>query len=186
MVMLESLQNRLRLRDALPDSEWQIWEHKTLNIHRGVLYWSPSDASLTFAEMENRVRKKVAESYRVSWWRGFAFGVVVHSKAVPPDISAIESTIDTRVSGKGTWQWTVLACSARQTAVGVHTWVEGYLSPVYRQCLDQSESQGWIVGDFKKEKDKLMQFLTSAARIKGYRLKEFETRDGRGGTPQSG
>jgi hypothetical protein len=174
MTVADVLQNRLRLRDDATDGEWQVWEHKTLNTHRGVLYWSPPESGLSYAEMAFRIRERVRTNYRVAWWRGFGFGVVIESKAIPPDISAIESHVDARASGRGTWQWTVLACKVSETAVGVHTWTEGFLSPVYRQLLARCESEGWAVGSFKKEKDRLMQFLTAAARLKGYRLREFE------------
>ena len=86
----------------------------------------------------------------------------------------IDSSIDTRASKKGCWQWTVIAGTESQTAVGIHTWIEGYLSPVYREILKQYESAGWMVGDVKKEKDQLMKFLTSATRLKGIRFREFE------------
>lgn len=174
MTLAEALQTHLRLREDAGDAEWQVWEHKTFNIHRGVLCWRPSRSHLSFAEMTALVRESVKAHYPVSWWRGFGFGVLIEARALPPDLADIDDAIATRAAEKGTWQWTVFACEPARTCIGVHTWTEGYLSPVYRQLIARYESLGWSVGSFKKEKDHLMQFLTAAARIKGHGLHEFE------------
>jgi hypothetical protein len=165
---------KLRLREDTADSQWQVWELKTLNLHRGVLHWRLGASPGSYAELAAEIRRAVRRYFRVSWWRGFGFGVLIESPAIPADISAIEEAIDTRASGLGTWQWTVFACEPQQFAVGVHTWTAGYLSPVYRDVISSFESRGWTVGSFKKEKDRLMQFLLTVASIKGYRVQEFE------------
>lgn len=174
MTPTNAFESRLRLRDEDTSPEWQVWERKTLNIHRGVLHWRPTDAHLTYTEMATEIRRTVKEKFKVSWWRGFGFGVLIDATAIPDDISAIEESVDARASSKGTWQWTVFACEPAQIAVGVHTWTEGYLSPVFRDLLAGYESQGWTVGRFKKEKDALIKFLMAAARLKGFRPREFE------------
>lgn len=163
----------LRLQWRERESDWAIWEHKTFNIHRGVLHWCAPD-NLGFQEIAHVVRQRVKQLFPITWWRGFAFGVLIESPRLPPDVVAIDATIDTRASGQGTWQWTVLAAVDTQTAVGVHTWKAGYLSETYRQLLKHFEAKGYLVGSFKKEKDKLMQFLTMVAGLKGIKFSEFE------------
>ncbi len=173
MSVEEMFQTMLRLREPVAGPEWQIWEHKTFNIHRGVLRWRPQDP-LTFGKMSQAVLEQVKTSFRVSWWRGFGFGVLIEVPALPEDLAAIDATIGTRANSKGTWQWTVLACPTLETAVGVHTWAEGYLAPLYRALIGHFESLRFEVGSFKKDKGALLQFLTGVARLKGLKIAEFE------------
>lgn len=173
MTPTNAFESRLKLRTDSASTEWQLWERKTLNIHRGVLHWRPG-GNLTYAEMATEIRRTIKEKFKVSWWRGFGFGVLIEAGTMPSDIASLESSVDARASSKGTWQWTVFACQPAKIAVGVHTWTEGYLSPVFRDLLAGNESQGWAVGRFKKEKDALMKFLVAAARLKGFQPREFE------------
>ncbi len=167
------LQTKLRLRESGPDHAWRVWEHKTLNLHRGVLHWRPVGESPTFERISRSIRVRVASTYRISWWRGFAFGALVETPTIPKDVEALKSVIDVRDNPKGTWQWTFLVCPPARTTVGVHTWIEGYLSPVYRGLIDLYRAQGYEVGSVRKEKDGLMNFLTSIAAWKGIRFEEF-------------
>jgi hypothetical protein len=174
MVVDDVLQTRLRCRQSGANSDWRIWEHKTFNMHRGVVQWRLNHEAMSYDQMAQAVSERVQESFRLSWWRGFAFGALIESPTIPQDIAKIEATIDTRANSKGTWEWTVLACPQAQITVGVHTWAEVYLSPVYRGLIAYYESIGFQVGSFKKEKDKLMQFLTTVGRFKGPKFVEFE------------
>ncbi len=132
MSVEEVMRSRLYLREDILETEWRLWEHKTLNIHRGVLHWRPTDQFSSLAQMSERVREQAESRFRVSWWRGFAFGALIEAETIPPDLSAMEDWIDTRANRRGTWQWAIYACAPAQIAVGVHTWQEGFLSPVYR------------------------------------------------------
>ncbi len=58
----------------------------------------------------------------------------------------------------------------QKTAFGVHTWREAYLTPVYRSLLDHFRSEGCRIGNFKKEKGPLMNFIISGARLHGAEL----------------
>jgi hypothetical protein len=165
---------RLRRRESVDCQSWHIWERKTLNLHRGVLHWQPVDESLSFETMSQCIRERVKETYRVSWWRGFGFGTLIESPVLPKDIAVIVSNIDTRANSKGTWQWTVIACPPTRIALGIHTWIEAYLSPVYRELIGHYESVGFQVASFKKEKDKFFEFIAAIARLKGQKLDEFE------------
>ena len=167
----EVLQTKLLMRES-STADCQVWEHKTLNIHRGVLKLRFTDRQ-SLSGMSDTVRERVRESFGVSWWRGFGFGAVVESPNIPDDVATIASCIHTRANSRGTWQWIILACGTAETAIGVHTWAEGYLTPVFLRLLGHYESLGYQVGGFKKEKDQLMRFLTAAARLKGFSFKEF-------------
>ncbi len=170
----EVLGSKLRQRELGADPRQKIWEHKTLNIHRGVLQWQVTAESPTLAELSASVRDQIAEAFHVSWWRGFGFGALIEIKSVPKDISTIGSTIDTRTNSKGTWQWTVLTFPETRLVVGTHTWMEGYLSSVYRGLIDHYKGLGFEVGSFAKGQDQLMRFLTTASSLRGFKLAEFE------------
>ncbi len=169
----EVLQQYLKKKPSSADSAWQIWEHKTLNMHRGVLCWNPNPG-LNCTQMVEQVRGQIDSSFHISWWRGFGFGVIIDSPLIPGDIIQIENAIDTRNSEKGTWQWTIFSCKSLKTVFGMHTWAEGYLSTSFRQILSNCESEGYATGIFKKEKDRLMQFLTETASLKGIEFQEFK------------
>jgi len=167
------LETRLSRRSDGESSDWCVWEHKTLNIHRGVLQRRVQDKAYEYAQFMEEVRQHVQACFRYQWWRGFAFGVVIEVSVIPADLPLIEQSIDTRALIKPVWQWNILACQESQLAVGVHTWTEGYLSPLFRQIMERYQDNGYTVGSFKKEKDRLMKFLTSAAALKGMSFEEF-------------
>jgi hypothetical protein len=73
--------------------------------------------------------------------------------------------VDIRENNKGTLQWVILVASHAQTALGVHTWIEGYLSPVYRDILQALAAKGYQIASAKREKDGLMKFLTAVADV---------------------
>ena len=61
-------------------------------------------------------------------------------------------------------QWVVLLSGTdSRTATGVHTWIEGFLSPVYRSILQSLSQSGYTITSVMKEKDGLMRFLTAVA-----------------------
>ncbi len=173
MPLDDAIGTKLRPREPSPGAGWRVWEHKTLNIHRGLLHWQPGEA-VPFRAMAVRIRQQAEALFRVSWWRGFGFGAVLEVPSVPPDLPSIEAAVDGRENPKGTWQWTVLACEPARIAVGVHTWAEGYLTPVYRAVLDGYASRGFEAKPFKKEMDKLLQFLMPLARLRGFRIDEID------------
>jgi len=161
----EIVSEKLQKRIGGSDSEWQMWEVKTFNVHRGVLMWRPEAATLSMSNVEEIVRNKVKESFKRSWWRGFAFGVILDLQSIPDGSETINDSIDIRENGKGTWQWTILSISNIKSTVGVHTWVKGWLTPVYEDLMAHYESCGHQVGTFKKEKGKVLELLTTVARL---------------------
>jgi len=172
----EILSERLRLDEERSTPEWRRWEHRTLNRHRGVLHWRPARDVSSLQEIASAVREQARSWFRVAWWRGFAFGVIVELPRLPGDAASALDSIDTRANAQGTWQWTVLAGSESGAAIGVHTWMEGWLSPPFRGILEYYESLGMSVGRFTKEKDALLRFLTGTASLKGIRFPEFRSK----------
>lgn len=149
------------------------WEYKTFNIHRGVLYLCPK-FSINYSRFAEEVRQKLLSRYKVSWWRGFAFGVVLEVKSIPDDLQTIIDSIDVRNNKKGTWQWVILICHEQKITIAVHTWMAGLLTPVYQEVLKICKSSGYEVKNIKKEKDKVMNFLIKISRLKGLSFKEYE------------
>lgn len=171
----EIIENLLPKHKKRKDEDWTLWEHKTLNIHRAILHWEPA-AELSYPAMSEAVRNKIDETYKISFWRGFAYGVIIDISYMPDKIDMIAESIDTRDNNKGTWQWVILICSETKSIIAIHTWVAGFLTPIYEAVLSSYASLGYKVGDFKKEKDKLMKFLTEIAALKGVRFREYESK----------
>ena len=71
--------------------------------------------------------------------------------------------VDGYENSKGTMQWVVLVSDKERRATGVHTWIEGFLSPAYRTILQSLGQAGWQISSVMKEKDGLMRYLTSVA-----------------------
>jgi hypothetical protein len=80
----------------------------------------------------------------------------------PDDLKAL---VDVRENEQGDLQWVVLVASDVRVALGVHTWVEGYLSPVYRDTFQALAGSGYRVTSVKREKDGVMKFLTGVADV---------------------
>jgi hypothetical protein len=148
-----------------PCSEWRMWEAKTFNVHRGVLLWRPEGTTLSMPNVEELVREKVKACFKRSWWRGFAFGVILDLQSMTDGLETINDSIDIRKNGKGTWQWTILSIRDAQNTVGVHTWIKGWLTPVYQDLMAYYEGCGHRVGSFKKEKGKVLELLTAVAKL---------------------
>jgi len=85
------------------------------------------------------------------------------STSRPYRSSDLKDVVDIRENSRGDVQWVVLAAVDRQVAVGVHTWMETYLSPAYRSILLSLQSAGARITSVRREKDGLMKFLTDVA-----------------------
>ena len=90
-----------------------------------------------------------------------AFGVVIDVPAMRITPDEIEAMIDVRDNRKGTLQWIIVVARSSSAALGVHTWIEGYLSPVYRGVIQQLRADGFDVATATKEKGVLMTVLTN-------------------------
>nr|NJM04325.1 hypothetical protein [Desulfobacula sp.] len=155
------------------EDDWTLWEHKTFNIHRAILYW-PNKSDQTYPEMSDAIRNKIYEKFKVSWWRGFGYGAIIKVPTIPNGIDKIDDSIDIRDNQNGTWQWTILVCQESNSIIAVHTWMAGFLTPIYEALLNSYRTEGYEVGNFKKEKDKLMKFLTKLSALKGVDFRDVE------------
>jgi hypothetical protein len=152
--------DRLKPWPSQAPAGWRFWQYKSLNMHRGILHWDATGAAPKLAELRQQVRKLVPEQFRPSWWRGFGFGVIVSLDVVDDSFQQLADLIDVRNHNKGTWQWMVLHLPSIQSAVGVCTWTEGYLAPVYHDLLAQLSEAGFTCESHKKDMDALMKALT--------------------------
>ncbi len=160
-----AMQRGLRPRNDLSESGWTFWELRTLNLHRvvGLLneYRQFADAHDLGAE----IRAVVSRNFKRSWWRGIAYGVVAEVAAISLSPDDLKILVDIRENSTGTLQWVILVASHARVALGVHTWIEAYLSPVYRGTLQTLAETGYQVASVKREKDGLMKFLTGVADV---------------------
>ena len=63
-----------------------------------------------------------------------------------------------------------------RTAIGVHTWIEAYLSPAYREILRALAADGYNVTRAVRGQDGLWKFLTEASGLKGVEFPEYRDR----------
>lgn len=159
MSISEVLSRRLKPKPAEVPSGWALWEHKTLNIHRGVIEWDSRGSQVCLDSLREEVRDVVRQRFRPSWWRGFGFGVIVTLDVFDESLKDAASLIDVRNTSKGCWQWLVLSFPAAQSAIGVQTWTEGYLAVTYQDVLAELESSGIHCQSLKRDMDAFVKGL---------------------------
>jgi hypothetical protein len=169
------MERGLRPRVDVREPGWTFWELRTLNRHRVVGLVTEHRQFADVHDLEAEIRTVVARHFKSSWWRGMAFGVVGDVPALTLSPDDLKLLVDVRDTARGTWQWVILVAGGARAALGVHTWIEAYLSPVYRGILQALATTGYHVATAKKEKDGLMRFLTGAADVE-VALHSFGTR----------
>lgn len=149
------------LTPKIPVSEltWRLWEKKNLNIHRGVVEWVVDQEFESINEIALRIRDGVKTEFRPGWLRGFGFGTVLHFKSLSKDFDQICGHIDTRNKKNGVWQWAILQFDESKVAVGIHTWLSGYLRPVYDSILARLKHEGYECHTAEAEVDQLIAIL---------------------------
>jgi hypothetical protein len=155
----------LHRRSDLAEQGWTFWERRTVNIHRVVGLLRASTSARDVNELDAQLRLALARNFKRAWWRGIAYGVVANVGALTFTPEDLKVLVDGYENPKGTMQWVILLsgdADARH-ATGVHTWIEGYLSPVYRAVLHALNERGYQVASARKEKDGLMRALTRVA-----------------------
>jgi hypothetical protein len=167
---------RLRRRDDIPEQVWSFWELKNLNMHRVVGHLRATRSYSGPGELEQDLRDAVARHFRRSWWRGMAYGVIVD--AVPLEsLESVMDVVDMRDNRRGTLQWVILISPDSRAAVAVHTWIEGYLSPVYRSVLERLEEQKVDVSRMTRPKDGIVGLLFDVADLRAAAV-SFNVRQG--------
>jgi hypothetical protein len=175
----------LRPRNDLREPGSTFWELRTLNLHRVVGFLQHSRQFADARDLESTIRGSVTRNFKCSWWRGMGLGVVAQVATIPLSVDDLKVLVDVRENSKGTMQWAILVTSDTHVAIGVHTWMETYLSPVYRGILEGLAEAGCRVSSATRNKDGLMQLLTGVADLEaallslGTRRQAFpEFRDG--------
>ena len=155
----------LALRADLTVPDWTFWELRTLNRHRvaGLLRARRPFASVQ--QLNDEIRGVLSREFKRAWWRGIAYGVVVDISTISLKAEDLKALVDVRENSRGDVQWVVLAAVDRQVALGVHTWMQAYLSPAYEAILLSLQSARFRITSVKREKDGLMKFLTGVADI---------------------
>ena len=153
---------------------YALWEIRRLQLHRGVVYLrseTPSSAS----EIHERLRSIVADEFnlRWTWLRGFGFGAVIHTKSLPSDLHLLENCIDRRNRLCGVFQWVVFVSDEPAVAFGIHTWMEGYLSGIYRALLATVRAREIPCEAFVRDKGAFFAYAQRIVRLKGVSLAEF-------------
>jgi len=153
----------LELRTDLVVPDWTFWELRTLNRHRVVALFEAHRSFGSVQELDDEIRGVLSREFKRSWWRGIAYGVVVDVSTISLKPDDLKALVDVRENSRGDVQWVVLTAVDRQIAVGVHTWIEAYLTPAYQAILLSLKSARFRVTSVKREKDGLMKFLTGVA-----------------------
>ncbi|HYM92411.1 MAG TPA: hypothetical protein VEW91_12345 [bacterium] len=160
-----AVQRALRPRNDLREPGWTFWELRTLNMHRVVGLLNGPRQFADARDLEAEIRGVVSRNFKRSWWRGMAYGVVAEVATISLSPDDLKMLVDVRENEKGTLQWVILVASEARVTLGVHTWIEGYLSPVYRATLQALAETGYQVASAQREKDGLMKFLTAGADV---------------------
>ena len=160
-------QKGLRLRSDLSDPGRTFWELRTLNRHRIVGLLRGEKTFADAHELEVEIRSAISHNFKRAWWRGLAYGAVVELEKFSWSPKDLEAMVDIYENSNGVLQWVVLVAADSRSAVGVHTWMETYLSPVYRDVLQTLMTAGYQLATAAKGKDGLLKFLTGVAEMRG-------------------
>jgi hypothetical protein len=153
----------MQQRSDVGEAGWTFWERRNLNLHRVVGLMRAHRTFTAARDLDAELRGVLARRFKRAWWRGIAYGVVAHVEAFPSAPDDLQMLVDTYENSKGTMQWVVLLAGDVREATGVHTWIEGFLSPVYRGVLQHLAERGYRIASVRKEKDGVMRFLTAVA-----------------------
>ena len=154
----------LKSRPAVFEKNWRVWEKKNFNLHRGLLEW-PAVPCASMDEIAGRIRDGVKREFKPGWLRGFGFGTILHFQTAPPDFMRICGHIDRRNKTNGVWQWAVVQFDEDKVALGIHTWLHGYLRPVYESVLLQLSSSGYQCHSVDAEIDPLIAALARIGKV---------------------
>jgi hypothetical protein len=175
LIAAPAVRQNLRPREDLDEPGWTFWELRNINRHRVVGLVREHRPFADVHDLEAEIRSVVSRHFKCAWWRGMAFGVVGDVPSISLRPEDLKVLVDVRENPKGTLQWVILVASDPRAAIGIHTWMEAYLSPVYRSILQGLGNGGYHVATATREKDGLMRFLTAAADVE-VALHSFGTR----------
>jgi hypothetical protein len=163
----------LKPRSDLNEIGWTFWELRTLNRHRAVGLLKEGRKFADVHDLGEEIRSSMSGTFKRSWWRGFAYGVVAELSVIPWSPTDLEPLVNLYESSKGVLQWAILVDLDNRTAIGVHTWLEVYLSPAYREILQALAANGYQVTRAVRGMDGLWTFLTDVSELKGVEFPEY-------------
>jgi hypothetical protein len=137
---------------AFPQSDGMLWVKKGRNVFRGVIEIYLHDEGAAVAA--GLVRDIVKREFKPGLIVPFAFGAILHFDGTSPNASEMANYIDTKARWRDTWQWVIVCDESRKAAYGIHTWVHGYLRPVYDDILRQLATRGYACTSQDKAVDK--------------------------------
>ena len=181
LVAAAAARRKLRLRGDLAEPGWSFWELRNLNMHRVVGLLQADRPFAAAQDLEREIRGAIARNFKRAWWRGLAYGAVIEAAASSWNPDDLKAMVDIYENSKGVLQWVILVAQDTRTAVAVHTWMESYLSPVYREVLDGLTAGGYRVTTAIKGKDGLLKFLTGVSVARGVAFPDFRDGPQRGG-----
>jgi len=150
---------------TMVEVDWQLWEKSTLNLHRGVIEWRVDQECPSVDELAARIRQGVRTEFRPGWFRGFAFGAILHVPRLTENLAALSDCIDRRNNSQGVWQWVVVQSEHDHAAMGIHTWQHGYLRPIYDQVMAQLAADDFDCRTMDVEMDRFMSVLRNSQKL---------------------
>lgn len=126
-----------------------VWVRKTFNVFRGVV--DLDCTALDVAAAEARVRETIASEFAPGGIVPFAFGTVLRYRRGAPAAEDLLHLVDDRSRPRGTWQWIILVDAEKRSVSGLHTWMRGYLTPVYESLITHFEALGFTCTAITKE-----------------------------------
>jgi hypothetical protein len=165
--------DKLKLLYEDRQSNISAWEHRTLNIHRVVLHYRLSNGTMKHREIDDIVRKEIEGNFKVSWWRGLGFAVLMEDVVIGDHVDELIKYIDDIENPKGTWQWLITKDAINKKIIGMHTWAAGYLTTAFIDAIQYYERKGdYGIETYKRPKGKLMRILTAMSESR-MRVPEF-------------
>jgi hypothetical protein len=126
---------------STPGFRGSLWVKKGTNVFRAVIEYRCKNETPT--ALAGVVRDIVKREFKPGHFIPFAFGAILHFDGTAPGATDMARHIDTKARWRDTWQWMILCDHFEKKAVGIHTWIHGYLRPVYEDLLKQLEAQGY-------------------------------------------